>query len=58
MIFSRNSLQVMLMLELIGILVGLIIINAFVSLLMVDLVYRCYRLLKDEKFDLRELLEE
>ena len=48
----------MLMLELIGILVGLIIINAFVSLLMVDLLYRCYRLLKDEKFDLRELLEE
>ena len=46
------------MLELIGILVGLIIINAFGSLLMVDLLYRCYRLLKDEKFDLRELLEE
>ncbi|WP_458453119.1 hypothetical protein [Methanobrevibacter sp.] len=46
------------MLELIGILVGLIIINALVSLLMIDLVYRCYCLIKDEKFDLRELIEE
>ena len=46
------------MLELIGILVGLIMINAVVSLLMIDLVYKCYCLLKDEKFDLRELLEE
>ena len=44
------------MYELIGIIVGLIVINACVSLLMIDILYRCYCLFKENKFDVRELL--
>ena len=45
------------MYEMIGILVGLVLINAIVSLLIIDLVYRCYCLIKEENYDLRELFE-
>ena len=45
------------MYEMIGILVGLVLINAIVSLLIIDLVYRCYCLIKEENYDLREVFE-
>lgn len=45
------------MYELVGILVGLIVINAIVSLLMIDLLVRCYCLIKEDEFDVRKILD-
>ena len=45
------------MYELIGILVGLVLINSIVSLLMIDLLYRCYCLIKEGNHDFREIFE-
>jgi len=45
------------MYEMIGILVGLVFINAIVSLLMIDLLYRCYCLIKKDEYDMREVFE-
>jgi len=45
------------MYEMIGILVGLVLINAIVSLLMIDLLYRCYCLIKEENYDIREIFQ-
>lgn len=43
------------MYELVGIMVGLNLINAVVSLLIIDLLVRCYCLIKDEEFDFRKI---
>ena len=45
------------MYELVGIMVGLIVINAIVSLLMIDLLVRCYCLIKEDEFDIRKILD-
>ena len=45
------------MYELIGILVGLIVINAVVSLLIIDLLCRCYCMIKEDCFDIRKIFE-
>ena len=46
------------MYELIGILVGLIMINVLVSLMVIELIYRCYRLIKEDNYDIREIFQE
>ena len=45
------------MYELIGILVGLILINAIVSLIIIDLLLRCYCMIKEDNYDMREIIE-
>ena len=45
------------MYQMIGILVGLVLINAIVSILMIDLLYRCYCQIKEENYDLKEVFE-
>lgn len=43
------------MYELVGIMVGLIVINAVVSLLIIDLLIRCYCLIKEDCYDIKKL---
>ncbi len=45
------------MYELVGIMVGLIVINAVVSLFIIDLLVRCYCLIKEEEYDFRKIVE-
>lgn len=45
------------MYELVGIMVGLILINAIVSLLIIDLLVRCYCLIKEDEYDFRKIME-
>ena len=45
------------MYELVGIMVGLIVINAIVSLLMIGLLVRCYCMIKEDEYDFRKIVE-
>ena len=45
------------MYELVSIMVGLILINAIVSLLIIDLLVRCYCLIKEDEYDFRKIME-
>ena len=45
------------MYQMIGILVGLVLINAIVSILMIDLLYRCYCLINEGNFNLIEVFK-
>lgn len=45
------------MYKMIGIIVGLVLFNAIVSLLIIGLLYKCYCLIKEENYGLREMFE-